>query len=381
MHPSPDNLSRPLRVLMISKALVVGIYQRKLELIGAHPGIELTAVVPPYWNDARGRLELERVHTDGYRLAVEPMRFNGNFHLHYYPGLRKIVREVRPDVVHIDEEPYNLATYHALRLARRAGAKSLFFSWQNLLRRYPFPFSAFEQEVLQKADYGLVGNEHAIEVWRAKGYRGPLKLLPQFGVDPDVFSPVVSPEPRDHYAIGFAGRLVPEKGVDLLIRAAAKLPGKWVLHLLGDGPEREALRELAGVYNISGSVSFEQGIPSTAMPDFYRKLDVFVLPSRSRPNWEEQFGRVLIEAMACGVPVIGARSGAIPEVIGPAGMLFEEDNLEELAAHLLALKEETVLRGALSTAGRQRVLRHYTHEQIARQTVEVYCELTGRDLL
>src|SRR5690606_27024216 len=126
---NPD--SRPLRVLMICKACVVGTYQRKLELIGAHPDIDLTVVVPPYWKDARGRLKLERVHTDHYRLAVEPMRFNGNFHLHVYPGLRRVIEEVQPDVVHADEEPYNLATFHALRLARRAGAKTLFFSWQN----------------------------------------------------------------------------------------------------------------------------------------------------------------------------------------------------------------------------------------------------------
>lgn len=365
----------PLRVLMICKACVVGIYQRKLELIGAKPGIDLTVVVPPYWKDARGRLTLERVHTENYRLIVEPMRFNGNFHLHYYPGLARIVREVQPHIVHIDEEPYNFATFHALRLARRAGAKTLFFSWQNLFRSYPFPFAQVEKWVLRRADYGVVGNEEAIEVWRQKGYDGPLTVIPQFGVDPDVFSPADGSAERDVFVVGYAGRLVPEKGVDLLIRAVAELPGRWVLRLLGDGPQRAALQELAGVYNISGSVSFESGIPSTDMPDFYRGLDAFVLPSRTRPNWKEQFGRVLIEAMACAVPVVGSESGAIPEVIGPAGLLFEENDQDELEAHLLALRDDPTLYEAISAAGRQRVLRHFTHEQVADRTVEVYLEM------
>src|SRR5215208_3885964 len=110
-----QNSSLPVRVMLISKALVVGTYQRKAEEIAAHPGIDLTVVVPPLWKDARGDLVLERVHTDGYTLCVEPMRFNGSFHLHTYPGLPRLIQQIRPHIIHIDEEPYNLATYHALR--------------------------------------------------------------------------------------------------------------------------------------------------------------------------------------------------------------------------------------------------------------------------
>ena len=105
-----------MRILMISKACVVGAYQKKLEEMARLPELELTLVVPPYWRDERGVLELERQHTEGYELVVEPMTFNGNFHLHFYPGLGKQIRRVRPDLVHIDEEPYNLATAHALSL-------------------------------------------------------------------------------------------------------------------------------------------------------------------------------------------------------------------------------------------------------------------------
>ena len=141
-----------MRVLMVSKACLTGAYQRKLEEIARDPEVELAVIVPPSWKDAQGELRLEREYVDGYRLLVDPIVFNGRYHLHYYPRLRKRMDEIRPDILHIDEEPYNLATWHAWRLARRAGIKSLFFSWQNLERQYPFPFNWMEQAVLGGVD-------------------------------------------------------------------------------------------------------------------------------------------------------------------------------------------------------------------------------------
>src|SRR5947209_258140 len=126
-----------MRILMISKAVVVGMYQRKLEEMARLPGVQLTVIVPPFWRDPSGEVRLERAYTQGYDLRVQPMRFNGSFHLHYFPTLARCFADVQPHIVHIDEEPYNLAAWHALWLARRARAKSLFFSWQNILKQYP----------------------------------------------------------------------------------------------------------------------------------------------------------------------------------------------------------------------------------------------------
>jgi glycosyltransferase involved in cell wall biosynthesis len=111
------------------------------------------------------------------------------------------------------------------------------------------------------------------------------------------------------------------------------------------------------------------------LPHYFSGLDVLVLPSVSRSNWKEQFGRVLIEAMACDVITIGARSGAIPEVIGDAGLIFTEGNVEELRAHLQRLIDDIDLREELRHKGRQRVTANYTQAAIARNTVEVYREL------
>jgi len=195
---------------MVSKACVVGAYQKKLEELARLPGVDLTVVVPPKWRDPSGTLLLEHQHTRGYDLVVLPCAFNGSYHLHFYPGLGRLLRRLRPDLVHLDEEPYNLATAHGLRLARRCGAKTVFFSWQNILRHYPMPFSLLEWGVLRSADAGIVGNQESLEVWRAKGYRGLLAVIPQFGVDPDLYSPPAGGRPREpgqELVIGFVGRL------------------------------------------------------------------------------------------------------------------------------------------------------------------------------
>ncbi len=130
-----------MRVLMISKACLVGTYQRKLEEMARLPGIDLTVIVPPSWKDAQGELALERAHTEGYRLLADPIAFNGQYHLHYYPRLKRRIVEINPDILHIDEEPYNLATWHALRLGRRAGARASSSHGRTSRAGIPCPFT------------------------------------------------------------------------------------------------------------------------------------------------------------------------------------------------------------------------------------------------
>lgn len=356
---------------MLSKACLVGVYQRKLEEIARFENVELTVLVPPSWFDGSRTLHLEREHTDGYDLLVEPMALNGRFHTHFYPHLGRRIRAFAPDVVHVDEEPYNLATFHAVWLARRAGARTVWFSWQNLNRRYPLPFRLIERYNLRHTDYAIVGSQGAARVWRDKGYDGPLAVIPQFGVDPDIFSPG-SERPDRGFVVGYVGRLVPEKGVDLLLEALIGLQGTWRLTIVGDGPERAYLQAEARRLGLAGRVTFEGVLASSRMPAFYRELDALVVPSRSRPNWVEQFGRVLIEAMACGVPVVSADSGEIPGVVGQAGLIFPEDDAPALRDHLARLMCDDALRTRLARQGRERVLARFTQAQVAAQTVAVY---------
>ncbi|RMF81684.1 MAG: glycosyltransferase family 1 protein [Chloroflexi bacterium] len=364
-----------MRVLMVSKACVVGIYQQKLEHIARHDAIDLLVIVPPSWRDERGETRLERVYTDGYRMEITPLRFNGNFHLHYFHGLREFVCDFQPHIMHIDEEPYNLATWHALRTASYVDAKTLFFSWQNINRRYPPPFSFGEQWVLRHIDYAIAGTKSAAQVWRQKGYTGPLAVIPQFGVDPTLFAPT-DERPTRPFTIGYIGRLVEEKGIALLLKAAAQLRDPhWQMRIIGGGPQRDDLARQAARLGIAQQVTFVEQLPSTEMPAQYHRLDVLVLPSLTRPNWKEQFGRVLIEAMASGVPVIGSSSGAIPDVIGEAGLIFAEGDPDALTQQLTQVQGDADLRDCLRKRGRERVLTRFTHEQVAAATVRVYHEM------
>ncbi len=365
-----------MRILMLSKACLVGPYQRKLEEIARFDDVELLVVVPPFWNDPAGRVDLERNYTQGYRLVVDPIRWNGRYHLHYYPLLPRRLAEFRPHIVHIDEEPYNFATWQALRQAKAVGAQALFFSWQNLHRRYPFPFSLLEKQVLAGVDYALMGNREAVAVWQAKGYPGPYRVIPQFGVDPALYHLPPQRLERAVFTIGCANRrLVYEKGEDLVLRAAATLPGSWQIHIAGEGPAKPELVKLAHSLNIADRVLFGGNIASGQMPGYLQQLDVLVLASRTRPNWKEQFGRVLVEAMACGTAVVGADSGEIPHVIGDAGLVFPEGDVGVLRDHLLRLMQSPAERETLGQKGRQRVLAQYTQAQIAAQTVAVYREM------
>jgi len=363
---------------MLSKACIVGAYQKKLEELARLPNVELTVVVPPFWRDERGISYLERVHTSGYELIVEPMAFNGHFHIHFYPGLNRKIRRIRPQVVHIDEEPYDLVTFHTLWLARHARAKTLFFTWQNLLRRYPPPFCWTERYVYRHADYAIMGNQEAVTVCRAKGYRGPAVVIPQFGIDPDMYQPrAETRDPGRGFVVGYVGRLVPAKGVDILLQALSGLDGVWQATVVGSGPEQPTLMKLARSLGIEDRVHFEGPISSIQMPHYYHQLDVLVLPSRTQANWKEQFGRVLVEAMACGVPVIGSDCGEIPHVIGDAGLVFPEGDVTALRAHLASLMADPERRAELAHRGRERALTHYTQQQVALATYEVYRQLTG----
>ena len=128
---------------------------------------------------------------------------------------------------------------------------------------------------------------------------------------------------------------------------------------------------------IADRVEFTSQRPSDEIPAVYHSLDVLVLPSRRTARWQEQFGRVLTEAMACAVAVIGAESGAIPGVIGGAGLLFPEGDVAALTEQLRRLRADERWRAELGERGRQRVAEHFTQEIVARKLVAVYRELLG----
>ena len=367
-----------MRVVMVSKTFVFDAAQRQLEWLARERDIELTLITPPEWRSDDGRLlPFTPRFTEGYTARPVPVRFNGQYHFYLYRGLSHMLREVAPDIVHIDEEPYNPAGVQAQRAAERVGARTVFVVLQNLLRRYPPPYSMIEQYNYRHTAHIIACNAPAGQVVRAKGYRGPLSTFSVYGIDPDLYVPTLRAAPRDRFVIGYIGRLVMYKGLGVLIEALSGLPAACHLRLLGSGPDADTLKRLATEHGVTERVTFAAPVAASEIPRELGEMDVLALPSLTQPNWMEQFGRVLIEAMACEVPVVGSDSGEIPHVIGDAGLIVPEGSVERLRAALLRLYEEPETCSRLARLGRERVLAHYTQEQVARQIVEVYQQVLG----
>lgn len=373
-----------MRVLFIARYLQRE-HHRKVEALAAQPDLEIWHVAPARWRDELRHYEQEVRRPVGYTLRLARPFPTHDIHRYLYWPPDVYAAQARPDIIHLEDEPDSLIAWQ-VTLARRLWAPQaplVLFTWQNIRRRRRWYVERLAHWVLSRVDFLIAGSSEALEAARAGGYDGPAAVLPQIGLDPEVFAPGDGAGVRQAlglsgFVVGYVGRLVPQKGVDILLHAVARLPDTSVL-IVGGGPMREALQALTEKLGIAHRVCFLPAVPVAEVPAYLRAMDVLVLPSRTTPNWKEQFGHVLIEAMACQVPVVGSSSGAIPEVVGPAGLIFPEGDTAALAQVLEQLRTGPALREQLGKAGRQRVLERYTHAHIARQTAEIYRQvLAGR---
>ena len=358
-----------MRVLIVSKALVVSTYRKKLDEL-VKLGLEVVAVVPPLWREGKHDICFEPGIDRGYELVVTPLRWNGHFHLHWYPRLPRLLERFRPDVVHLDEEPYNLATFLGMRSAARLRIPALFFSWQNINRRYPPPFSTMERAVYRWAAGALAGSNDAASILRDKGFEKPISVVPQFGVDTSLFVP--SERESGPFTVGFLNRLIPGKAPLIALQAFAALPHDAQLRIVGDGPALPAIEAAVRAGGLEHRVRIERRVPSAEIPQLLQRLDAVILPSVTTSRWKEQFGRVLIEAMAAGVPVVGSDSGEIPHVIGDAGLVVPEGDAGALSKALRQLYDCTELRSELARRGRRRAVELYDNGCVAAQTLRAY---------
>ncbi len=279
--------------------------------------------------------------------------------------LRGELLAFRPDVLHVEAEAGSAIALEAAWLCRSA----LFtqFVWENI------PIDSPWRRALAKWNYARIdhlfgGSNGALSAARADGYCGAATVVPQVGVD--VASVDRTNATRvfndDRFVVGFVGRMDAKKGVHVLLDAIRILDGQRIgLVFVGDGPERGILRERASRDELSGQVRFVDPVPHDTVASYIKGFDLLVLPSVSTPGWREQFGHVLIEAMACGVPVIGSRCGAIPEVIGDAGVVVDENDATALAREIARLIGDADGRNKYVLAGRRRVESLYTDEAVA----------------
>src|SRR5581483_12127774 len=170
-----------MRVVLACKALVVEEYRRKLSAIAQQSDVDLIAVTPQSWQDPAYAIAFEQSPPMDYELVLTPLAFNGSYHLYFFPELPSILDRFQPDLLHIDEEPYNLATFLATWQAARRRIPTVFFAWQNIVRRYPPPFRWMESYVFRIARCGIGGTHAAERALRTRGFKGPTAVIPQFG--------------------------------------------------------------------------------------------------------------------------------------------------------------------------------------------------------
>jgi glycosyltransferase involved in cell wall biosynthesis len=175
--------------------------------------------------------------------------------------------------------------------------------------------------------------------------------------------------------------MMPRKGLRLLFDALGNLVHyPWKLLLVGSGPLEQEIRE-QWMARLPGRIVLVPAVPYEQVNRYFRCADIFVLPSLSTPTWKEQFGLALAQAMMLGIPCIGSTSGAIPEVLGPGGVLFEEGRSADLQKQLKALLDSKEMRKQLGDQARRFALQHYTREGIAERYLEAFerarCHVTS----
>ncbi len=365
----------PLRIATIGHSYVVSLNRAVMDRVARHPGIDLTVVAPEWYRGDFGPLSLQNSRDAPYQLTATRVGLSRHVHVFRYRDLSRQLAGQRFDILHAWEEPYILAGYQLARFARTTRTRFVFQTCQNLAKNYPWPFAAFERFCVENAA-GWTGIGHQVQqVQRGRGYPEPSAVVP-LGIDETRFRP----DPATGVAVrrrlglsgpvvGFVGRLTPEKGLDVLTAALDTVSPPWSLLVLGGGPQKETLLRWAEARGIEDRVRIEL-VGHEEVPAFLQAIDVLVAPSLTRPNWCEQFGRMIVEAFACGIPVIGSDSGEIPFVIGDAGIVVPEGRADALAEALNGLLQSPERRRQLALAGEERCQAHYTSARAAELFVE-----------
>jgi len=367
------------RVLIVWHGALYPSYRKPFWILQTQYGWDVHLLTVPKWSQALPRrTRFEPAADEPITLHIR--RAFGKLHgaLFFQPAFFRIFNRVRPDVVYVIEEPYSLMGWLVTYWCKRKvpNLPVILYTYQDIQKTYPLPFRAMERYVFRHADRILVSHSKGGWVLERKGYAKMWDKLPA-AVNLDRFT---YKEPRyagGLFTLGYVGRLSDEKGLDTLLWALTELSGEVRLRMAGDGPARFRLEKLARELGVYEQVAFLNAVSHEALPDFYHECDALVLPSKTRPNWQEQFGRVLVEAMACGTPVIGSDCGAIPEVIGDAGLTFPEGKPKLLADKIWTLKQDTRLQKDLSFRGRVRVEREYAAERVAKKLNQHLREVIG----
>ena len=372
-----------MKLLVLSHACVTPVNQQFFAEIESQTGWEITIVLPKSWkNDYGNVITPKRWERFCGKVIELPILISGSVPLHFYLAtFLSILRDCDPDFIYVHHEPYAAATAQLYLANLLRGKKPIsFFTWQNISKSYPFPFNYSEKFVLRNSAIAFSGSYSAEEVLRQKGFQGKSVLLPA-SVDPLIYQPQsqsttlkreLQTSPSE-VLIGYMGRIVEEKGLKTLLYALKTIIDlPWRLIMVGSGNYLSTFETIAQECQISQKITYIGFIPHQDAPRYLSAFDLLVLPSETRANWKEQFGRVTIEAIACGTPVIGSDSGEIPHLINKTGggLTFPEAQADMLADRIAQLIQDINWRHELAEKGRAVILKEYSNQVIGQRFVQ-----------
>ncbi len=380
---------RRRRLLAISHPAVVNVNQEVYRELQRR-GWEVTIVVPSRWRSEYSQHTITPQPLAGLEHALRPtpVALAGRPQRHFYLSrCRALSAGARPDVAFVEAEPYSISATQWGQVFTRQGIPFGVQCAENIDRALPPPVRGLRSRVLRQAAFVAARSDSAARLARAWGARGEVALAPHAvpewelaprkhhasasatrvvddlrdGAYPDHLPERAHPFEREGepFTIGYAGRLVESKGLTDLLAAVRMLEAPTELLLIGDG---ELRGQLEGQPIPGSRVRVLDGFTHDGMASAYARLDVLALPSRTTPTWKEQFGRVVVEALWCGVPVVGSDSGEIPwliELTG-GGLTFPEGDHAQLAARLSELRASPELRRQLTRSGRAAVERLFS---------------------
>jgi glycosyltransferase involved in cell wall biosynthesis len=361
-------------VLRISKSGVVTAWRERERQLRSL-GVDLTLVSAARWEEGGSMVEFTPADDD-FAVPVRTIGRHPNLFLYDPRPLWKLLGGEQWDLIDLHEEPFGLAVAEVLFLRWLLAPRVpfVFSSAQNIEKRYPPPFRWFERVALRHAAGAYTCNTEAGDILRRKGLRGRWTLLP-LGVDVGRFKPVDREPPEGSLSVGFVGRLIRHKGVDVLLEAVAD-DRRLSVEVFGAGPELERLTALVETLGMGERVRFHGYVDEAKLPDLYPTVDVLAVPSIPLPGWIEQFGRVVVEAQASGVPVVASASGALPDVVGEAGLLVAPGDPVALHAALSRFLEEPGLWDRLREAGLAAANR-YSWESVSASQLALYRSVTS----
>lgn len=378
-YPDPCQREEPLRAVLLSHEFADPAKRGKLRAL-AGLGVTVAAAVPSRWLPPGGGSVEETAWSDDAGVQIIPVAVRGPLDdpadLRWHgKAFRRLLADFRPDVVQIEAEPWTATAALGMAAAARLGVPAVVATRQSLPQTLGPMERLRRDRVLRRVEGIVAANGIAAKLVAAGRPALPLTVIPSAGVTPP---PLSLREPGAALAIGFLGRLVPERGLDLLFRACVGLPGQWTVTVVGTGPSQEELEALAERLGIAARVHWLGALPRQAIDAVWPTLDCVALPSRTTERWLETFGRAALEAMAHGLPVVASNSGVLPEIVDNAGRIVPEDDVPALSTALGELLADPGLRTRLGAIGRRRVMEEFSDGAVARRTLEFWQELAAR---